>query len=1590
MGNLSAPPVVTKPVDRDTVRQVVPESSVRSAERAVKPKPAPVPSNAPSASFIRRYLSENFPGRESDVDVKYVPGEGTFFTYKKSTSLLPEGISTSEEPSGGGLFGKIGDIAGDVLSSTPVKEVLSILDVLDIPRREIGKPVARALLEPLALAVDAADAISPEALSALPRVFPTGGQIRGATSVEILSFITDPLNLALFAGPAIKAAKAATLGIRLTLKESQALRKVVPQARRLLAEEAGGRVVGKMSIDEAIARATKEVESASSLNKVFARGSLKDLKIAKKTGRTEVPADFFERGTKPGVRVSEEAGGRALVTGVDKALVDKATQVFGTSPPGVSVLRGASFLFEDGRMLRVSPEGIGGFGGEGHIAVKKAFGGAPLSMDDWVKRTHSVRVTTSNEGRQVGFEFFGPLSENQRRAIMKTARDLGPDNVFLDATRSYDGKVLSTSPTLRSTGDLRGFLDELERNPPWPRVALEAAGPTTPPLRGELGGFPTRFVGKARRLEGSPPRLTKAVPVEESTEVKALRTKVVGEGRNPPPPPPPRLPGEPGGLLLGGQAPSISQWRTIENGLFMSGRASDLMRRVGEVIGQAPAMRLFFKAVTGPAALARVIPELRAGTMYQVLTGQMSAELGQRLAGQREIFNGLFILGRDTSKVVIEGKEVAFGDFATSVLQSARIGAPRSRFPATAAQREWIVTQKSLMDDLARQYEYVSGEKLRLLGEDYWPRFTLREDGRVFIKGRGRVGVKQSPAKERLFLEQEEAIARGTPYATPIETVRLYGQALQKMILDKITRQVFKEDKLGQPIIRGLRQTIKGLKAQAKAAKPTTEAGRLEVEVLRNKVFNLQAEVAARRRSLIPAKQALGPGFGKELLEPKAAKVIQDIIGPAIGGKAGKALRGVEWASNMTRFVVTGSMDVGQYFIQGLLLLSSDPDSWGRAVGRSLLAMADPKSYPRWLKNSPEAADAAKYGIGRGNIDVLEITKRSAALGHILGAGIIKATLGRVPLGFEAFIESGRILNFASLARIQRAGVGKVPRGFLPTIGRAAAGLTADELEGELFRIAGYVKTKLGTTDLMSLGLSATQRQAELAGAFYSPRYTRSILGMLGWAMSNGVPARDAQKALATMLMGGAVSFYAFGRATGLSHEEVVSRLNPGAGGKFLSLPLGGNEYGFGSAYRSLIGFMGQLLKEDNMNLETWASTDNPVFRYLRSRTAPTTGTLIDFIEGEDFLGQEVSLDTFIDDPARLRDYFQDRFLPLNLEAIIEARGPTEMKVLAGLIETVGGRAFPRSPFSLFEEAQELVFQEKRALGEKPYVDFDSFEDLAKENAPAVAVITTDPRVQGAQERLEHESRFRKKTREGEGFERLEETRVEQEKLQLEDDTDFNNNEMAVSIWKDNFRGRQGEFFARRDEIVQDFGLKFGKDKAGVNVAIDAYFGVDGEDYRNLMTGGVDWDRFFAARDATLEGLSLTNLQLVKDYLRRFDTPTVREFRKAQSDLDEYWAVEDLVWSRLRENGEFAPFLSLNDYLVSKQQGLLDSGVSLDEVSRTLSRLAVVSSVTSTVAKLRNRYRLTHPNADALLVKWYGLSPAKRPSRSGRGGRSGR
>ena len=1087
------------------------------------------------------------------------------------------------------------------------------------------------------------------------------------------------------------------------------------------------------------------------------------------------------------------------------------------------------------------------------------------------------------------------------------------------------------------------------------------------------GAQPIRFrrltgrgAEQARRLT-EPAAVPGTEPFTPSPKSERIRAQVAADGGEPPKlPPGPDAPTPPGGgppLVPGGTVPSVAWWRVLEN-KFTFG---DLPRQLVEAMSTIPALRPLIRVLTSPAALAGTDPAIRAAVTYQGLHVIQANELGVRLARTNRTWDDLVqrrVVRESGSPGQVRysglrSKDVAFGDLAQDIIAN---GNKFKRVPA--ALREWVLDQKKLIDELAAQYEDVTGEVLRL-ENDYWPRFGLNDEGNVIISSR--IGAKQSPVKRRMFDIQADAIAQGVPYAGPLETPRLYGLAIQKMIRDKLLFKIAVEDKIVTTVSARLNKSITSLRT--KINKMTKEGLDIkDVGEFQRLNKRLEQRVRARERIRTPVKRKgevlfgdLGPAFASAKGQKAVLKTLKDIIGPGVVGGPGKGLRAATHASGVIRLLKTGLADVGHFFLQMITLLES-PQKWGHAVGVALRSMADPQYYREFLERYPGVGDAVAHGVTVSKTEFTEVTERFAALRRIPGARQIANVLGTFPRGFEAGIGSSKIFKYEGLAHMSRV---------------------AGEGETELFRIGSYVNTKLGTTESLGLGLSATQRQIESAFVLYSPRYTRSIFGMIGWAFSKGIPARDAQRSIASLLAGGAATFYAVGTALGLSHDDLIDRLTPTNRGKFMSLPIGGNEYGVGTAYRSTLGFLGSLLREDNWDFDTWeeAALDNPLVRYLRSRSAPTTGTLMDFIEGEDFIGDKVSIEDFIDDPARLLDYAQNQFLPLNVEALFEARGTFWQKALAGGVETAGGRTFPRSAFVVFEEAQESEFQRLRALGEVPYTKYDSYEQLRAEDTPAADAIDNSAPVEGAKQRLEEGRRFRKPSRIELGFDKIDATREEQTAAQLLDDDRLNSHLVDAETWQDNLHDRQQIYFARREEIIENFELEF-KDRESppysVNAAIEDFFAVNVDVYTDTQTGLIDWAGFFAARSQALAGLTSKQRSRVETYINKYDTPTVREFEKAQDSLRPFWDLSASLWNGIRERDpQFSSYETFDSYLLDKANELRTLGVQEELIGTRLSRFPFITSINSAISDLRERYRRAHSDVDALLVKWYGMVPIR-------------
>jgi hypothetical protein len=198
------------------------------------------------------------------------------------------------------------------------------------------------------------------------------------------------------------------------------------------------------------------------------------------------------------------------------------------------------------------------------------------------------------------------------------------------------------------------------------------------------------------------------------------------------------------------------------------------------------------------------------------------------------------------------------------------------------------------------------------------------------------------------------------------------------------------------------------------------------------------------------------------------------------------------------------------------------------------------------------------------------------------------------------------------------------------------------------------------------------------------------------------------------------------------------------------------------------------------------------------------------------------------------------------------------------------------------------------------------------------------------------------------GFEALEATRERQQAEQLTDDAELNSQRWAGDVWREKYADRQRSVFDRSEQIKEDFQITFDDRKApsgSVNAAIDAYFDVNIDNF-NLPDGTIDWDAFFDARDAALAPLSATDRARVVQWLRKFDTPTVTEFREAQDIIDRMFETPKYKDLTL-EQGEEADRI-LNQDVPNLQTQALREGIELertDAVHFIIERSAVSEEV---------------------------------------------
>lgn len=106
------------------------------------------------------------------------------------------------------------------------------------------------------------------------------------------------------------------------------------------------------------------------------------------------------------------------------------------------------------------------------------------------------------------------------------------------------------------------------------------------------------------------------------------------------------------------------------------------------------------------------------------------------------------------------------------------------------------------------------------------------------------------------------------------------------------------------------------------------------------------------------------------------------------------------------------------------------------------------------------------------------------------------------------------------------------------------------------------------------------------------------------------------------------------------------------------------------------------------------------------------------------------------------------------------------------------------------------------------------------------------------------------------------------------------------------------------------------------------------------------------------------------------DTQRVKDYKAAQKVLRPYWDLGDTVFDRLKsrlpQGDQAASLQDYTDNLISKLQA---AGVPDQVIAQRVKSNPVLTEITRATGQLRERYRATHPQAQALLAKWYGYGP---------------
>jgi hypothetical protein len=434
-------------------------------------------------------------------------------------------------------------------------------------------------------------------------------------------------------------------------------------------------------------------------------------------------------------------------------------------------------------------------------------------------------------------------------------------------------------------------------------------------------------------------------------------------------------------------------------------------------------------------------------------------------------------------------------------------------------------------------------------------------------------------------------------------------------------------------------------------------------------------------------------------------------------------LRTVPAAGDLARVLKAG-FDFGAPFLQGIPLLARRPDIWAKATARHYKVFGSSRGFHQaYLQNNVDVIRemaVLNIPIGAGATDYFNALHAGGAvdqvggfLGKNLGLDAAEKSSNRVAAklasstkdagrkfqaagkrfeeSFEAFNDYARIEMFKAL--------------------RATA---AKQGDAGMQDLAAFVRNMTGALNTGALGASGRQQAFERGWLFFSPRYTRASLALMADAFQGGLRGQQARQTFVQMAGGGAVAYMAFAEALGQPIKlDPRPKSEGGNGAEFMTVKIAGQNVGIGSFWTSMIRMIANTATTavDDPSLLVQPNTrDNPIARWVRSRSAPSTGFSLDIVNGANFLGE--SIEGF----GGWATHIGRQTLPFAVENAIFEDGPIFGRLTTGLpAELLGGRTFPVSAVEYRNLERERAAQ---ATYKKSWEELNGLQRRTLENDP--------------------------------------------------------------------------------------------------------------------------------------------------------------------------------------------------------------------------------------------------------------------------------